>query len=89
MRVELSPTWEIPAHPLLFPTERGPGREREHPEQQLWDLREPRAPGAALLGRWEALSQKLLQVLLFKVGAQVCELRRGSLVPLGLEGEWC
>lgn len=36
--------------PLLLPTERGPGREWEYPQQQLWYLREPRPPGAAPLG---------------------------------------
>lgn len=77
----------LPAHPLLLPTERGPGRQREYPKQQLWGLWEPCASGAALLGRWEALSQELLQVQLFRFGT--CELQRGSLVPLGLERGWC
>lgn len=80
----------LPAHPLLLPAETGPGREWERPQQQLWGLWQTRAPGAALLGRWEALSQELLQVQqLFKVGAQPWGSQRASLVPLGLEAEWC
>lgn len=69
----------LSAHPLPLPTEKGPGREWECPQQQLWGLWEARAPGAALPGRWEALSQELLQVQqLFKAGAQPWGSQRAS-----------
>lgn len=88
--VAVSRAMVLPTHPLLLPTETGPGRERECPQQQLWGLWQARALGAALLGRWEALSQELLQVQqLFKAGAQPWGSQRASLVPLGLETEWC
>lgn len=88
--VAVSRAMVLPAHPLLLPAETGPGRERECPQQQLWGLWQTRAPGAALLGGWEALSQELLQVQqLFKAGAQPWGSQRASLVPLGLETEWC
>lgn len=74
----------LSAHPLLLPTEKGPGRERECPQQLLWGLWETRAPGAALLGRWEALSQELLQVQqLFRAGAQLWGSQRARLCSFG------
>lgn len=80
----------LSAHPLLLPTEKGPGRERECPQQLLWGLWETRAPGAALLGRWEALSQELLQVQqLFRSGAQLCGSQRAKAWFLWHWREWC
>lgn len=48
--VAVSKAVVLSAHPLLLPTEKGPGREWECPQQLLWGLWEARAPGAALLG---------------------------------------
>lgn len=79
----------LSAHPVLLPTEKGPGREWECPQQQLWGLWEACAPGAALPGRWEALSQELLQVQqLFKAGAHPWGSQRASLVLWDWR-EWC
>lgn len=87
--VAVSRAMFLAAHPLLLPTEKGPGREWQCPQQQLWGLWETRAPGAALLGRWEALSQELLQVQqLLKAGAQPWGTQRDSLVLWDWR-EWC